>query len=183
MISVTHAGHTLSFPEVFGSPNVVFNSKPIPSSRLWAVLEQHLAHGTKPSAEELIEIGAESEIFRWDMSTIMVHTFNPRKTDELLSDNVYRRRDRQRIRPLVGEFNIVIAKIEGDVVPSTVRALHTVAESLGLYPVGMNTNKVYYAPDPEAVFAAFGSRDWVRIGVMMKRPGGSCVDLCLGSTS
>jgi hypothetical protein len=173
MINITIAEDNLTIPNAFGSSNVQLNGNHIPSAKIWGVLQQAMAHEEKVDKEYLLSVAKESETFRWVMTTMLVYTFEPKKDDRHVAGFVYQRHERQRVRPLSDKFDIVIAKTDYELNPETVKALHEAASSLGLYPVGMNDGRVYYSPDPDSVFDAFGTSDWVRVAVMLKRPGGS----------
>jgi hypothetical protein len=171
--------NTLVLPDSFGHTNVKLNGNKIPSAKIWDFVARYLARGDRVPQDQLLTVAMESEMFRWEPTTMLVYTLKPwpddRPTD---TTNIYWRTDRQRVRPLVDEFDVRIARIyDTGSLEVAVRTLHEFAAKRGWYPVGMNDNRVYYTSDPQSVFDAFGTKDWVRIGVYLKRPGGSSVEV------
>jgi hypothetical protein len=162
----------------FGGP-ISYDSHHIPSAKIWDLIGTYMAREQQVPTAELIATAEEAEIFRWDQHRMLVHTPTPRKTDALLSGSVYWRQERQRVRPLIERFKVVIARIESELSPTVVQELHSVCGQHGLWPVGMNDGRIYYTAEPDRVFEEFGSKDWVRIAVMLKRPGGSFVEVTL----
>jgi hypothetical protein len=169
----------LCIPDHFGSNNVTYGNNQIPCANIWNLIGTHMSQGTVVPTKELLQVAEDAETFRWSSIRMLVHTSLPRKTDVPVEGNIYQREEKQRVRPLVDKFGIVIAKIESEMSSLAVRELHRVCGHRDLYPVGMVDSKIYYAPDPEQVFDAFGSRDWVRIGVFLKRPGSNFVDISM----
>jgi len=167
----------LRIPNFFGSNDVTYGGHQIPCANIWDLIGAHMARSTVVPTDELLQVAEDAETFRWENNKMLVHTMTPRKTDHVVGGNVYWRQEKQRVRPLVDMFQVVIAKIESELSPTVVSELHEVCGHKNLYPVGMVNDKIYYAPDPERVFQAFGSRDWVRIGVFLKRPGSSSVEI------
>ena len=178
-MKITHNSDVLEVPDTgFGSAGIMLNGQVIPSARIWNLAASYLARGEITPRDLLFKQAQESAVFCWRPTDMLVQTQKPKDGDELLKYDIYKREERQRIRPLVDRFDLRIAKLEE---PSDInmRHMHEVAEGLGFSPVGYNDGRVFYAEDPEEVFRAFGSNDWARIGVMCKRPGSSSVSLDL----
>jgi len=173
MINIAVHEDSLTIPNEFGSPDVHLNGNHIPSARVWGVLQNAMAHETTVDKEYLLSVAKESETFRWYMTTMLVYTHEPKKDDRHVIGSVYERHERQRIRPLTDKFDVTIAKSDYELNPEIAKSLHEAAASLGLGPVGMNDGRIYYSTNPQAVFDAFGTSDWVRVAVYLKRPGGS----------
>ena len=180
MLTLEHNGSTLEIPGSFGEPGIKFNGRVIPSARIWDLAAYHMVRGERTPREKLFTVARNSEVFRWEQTEMLVHTLTPRKTDQHIFGAVFARHERQRVRPLVSKFDVRIAKVDGEITTDAVDELHYVAKRLGREPVGMNDGRIYYAKDPQTVFDAFGTKDWVRIAVYLKRPGGSSVPINFG---
>ena len=171
---VSQNGDVLSLPHgEWGHPDVLFKGNRIPSARIWALIAESLMRGEAPSAEDILHEAKRSEVFRQLETGLIIWTLNPEKQDVHVQGNVYIRKEKQRIRYLADKFKVKIAKVSGDFTPEVVRELNTVCLTLGMHPVGCVDGRIYYSRDPEAVFKAFGTRQWVRVGIFCKRPSSS----------
>lgn len=179
-LELTKDGKTLTIPITsWGHPDVTYNGARIPSSRIWGMLGAALKDGRKASRSALMDEAARAEVYRLVDAGIIIWTLSPLPADKGLSGNVYVRRDRQRIRPLVDMFKIRIAKCEGPMTPDIVKEILDVCADIGLFPVGFADDRLYFSQDPEKVFSAFGSRDFTRIAIYCRRPGASAVTVRL----
>lgn len=181
VITSTACGSKLSLPMVaWGHPGVLFNGNHIPSAKLWGIIASHAIEGKTTPRPDLIREAKRAEIYRQLKHGMYVWTINPKPEDRLVEDSMYVREDKQRIRPLIDRFDITICKIEDEITPSVIQTITSFFAQQSLFPVGMVDERIYLSKDPEAVFEAFGSRDWLRIGVFFKRPGSSSVPLTIG---
>lgn len=181
---ITDGSATLSIPIAngsWGSPDITLDGQKIPAGRIWTAIAYHTAKEKKIPRPVLMAEAKRAALYRQEAADMLVYTIKPRKGDKHITGNVYSRAEKQRTRPMLERFGIRVAKIEAPVDVGSVRQMHEAAESLGLYPVAAGDDRVMYAPDPEAVFTAFGSRDWVRIYVYLKRPGSTCVPFTLSA--
>lgn len=175
-------GITLELPRnAWGSPDVRVNGNQVPSAKIWGLIGSCRAEGKKVPRSTLMEEARKAEIYRQLDTHMLVWTRTPHESDEPVdaSKNVYMRKEKQRIRPLVHDLDIKIAKIDVQPTPGMVKDLHDVCATIGLYPVGAGDDRVLYSKNPQAVFDAFGSKDFVRIMVYCRRPGSSSVSLDL----
>ena len=170
----------LELPDTgFGSRNMRFNGMDVPSTKLWDFAAEYLGKSQKVPKNKLFELAKRASVFAWKPTDMLLHTHNPDKEDEHIAENVYKRSEKQRIRPLSAKFKVIIAKFDGTYSVEAAKEMHEVAEQIGYFPVGMNDERIYYAKNPSEVFNAFGTQDWVRIAVYLKRPGGAKVPLSL----
>lgn len=175
-----HEGDKLEIPVThWGHPDVRMNGSQIPSARIWEIIANHLCEGLKVPREMLVAEARRAKIYQQLEKGLIVHTLNPKDKDILVDGSVYVRVDMQRIRPLVDRFSIKIAKIEGEYTAEKVKETNDAMEELSFYPVAAGEDKIMYSRDPEEVFEAFGTRDWVRLAVYFRRPGSSFVNLDL----
>jgi hypothetical protein len=177
-------GAVLEIPySTWGNPNVLFNGDKIPCSRLWEIIAIAKERKMKASREEWYEEAQRASIYVQAGRRGLVHTLAPKQGDRLVASNVYIRHEECRIRPLVDKFELIRAKLEV-VGPAEMREfLRVSAEVIGLYPVAAdNAGHVILSKDPEAVFAAFGTRDWIRLYILLKRPGSTSVPLNIYET-
>lgn len=161
----------------WGNQNLRLDGKRIPSGRIWALIAKHTAAGEKTPRPLLMAEAKRSGLYIQHNHDMLVYTVEPQIGDRGISGNVFMRRETQRVRPLLERFGIVVAKIEPPLDATSVNQMHEAAETIDLYPVAAGDNRIMYAPDPQAVFDAFGSKDWVRIYVYLKRPGSSSTPL------
>ena len=171
---------TVSIPKVFGA-KATCNGFEIPSARIWDILAYFMSKEVKAPREVIMEEAKRSEIYRLAMQGMIVWTQSPGEFDKCIKGNVYARPERQRVRPLVDKFGIKIAKIIDADEADVLEELFDACASLGLYPVGAVDGRYFFAKDPEAVFKAFGTRAWLKIGVFLKRPGSSSVAIDLSA--
>lgn len=168
----------IEVPLSYGS-TVLCNGKPVPSARVWELIGFFLSHNKQTPREHIIAEVKRSEIYRQEITGLIVWTKSPQAKDVQIAGNVYARPERQRIRVLTEQFNIKIAKIDGPVTEEVLEEIFDVCESLGLYPCASVDDRYFFTKDPEAVFEAFGTRDWQRLAVYFKRPSASCVTIKL----
>lgn len=181
-LNITDGSAVLSIPIAngdWGSSDITLDEQRVPSGRIWSMIAYHAAKEEKTPRTTLLAEAKRAALYRQEAVGMLVYTTEPRKGDKGVLGNVYYRNEKQRTRPLLVRFGIWVAKIEAPVDAASMRQTHEAAESLGLYPVAAGDDRVMYAPDPEAVFSAFGSRDWVRIYVYLKRPGSTSVKINL----
>ena len=174
-------GAVLEIPYLnWGNPNVLFNGDKIPCSRLWEVIATAKEQKMKADRLELLEEAQRASIYIQAGRRGLVHTSAPKQGDRLVADNVYIRHEECRIRPLVDKFELIRGKLEV-VGPTEMREfLRVSAERISLYPVAAdNAGHVVLSRNPEEVFSAFGSRDWVRLYVLLKRPGSTSIPLSI----
>lgn len=176
-------GNVLEIPNLndWGSSNVTYNGNVIPAARLWELIGAFLVHGKKVPKELLFEEAKRADIYRLFDAGQIIWTEAPRENDIPVSQerNVYARRDKQRVRVFLQEFGIKIAKIEAQPNKNNILQLAEVCAENGLYPVAAQEQKIYFAPDPQLVYAAFGSNDHLRLAVYIKRPSSSSLKIHL----
>lgn len=181
LVITSPCGAALSLPTaVWGHPGVLLNGNNIPSAKLWAIIAGYAIAEKVTPRQELIAEAKRAEIYRQTTRTMHVWTLTPKPDDTNLDGFMYIRKDKQRIRPLVDRFNITICKVEDEITPQVIQEITEYFSQQSLFPVGMVDERIYFAENPEVVFEAFGSRDWLRIGVFFKRPGSSSVPLTIG---
>lgn len=177
---ISKDNNILSLPRgEWGSPDVTFNGNQIPSAKIWKLIASYMVENAEPDLENLFNEAKIANIFRQLEIGMIVWTLNPKKTDMSIQDNVYVRKEKQRIRYLANKFEVKIAKIEGSFDPDTILEVHKACLTVGLHPVGCVDERLYYCRSPEKVFRAFGSSDWLRIGVFLKRPSSSSFSLSI----
>lgn len=163
----------------WGSSDVKMNGNKIPSARLWSYMSNVYTKEQEFKYETLMEEAKRAEIFRLLDKGMIVWTLNPTKSDQKISENLYARLEKQRARTLVDKFKINIVKCEIRLNEDILKEILEGCASIQLYPCGMVDERIYVTKDPEAVFEAFGSRDWQRIAVYCKRPSASGFQLDL----
>lgn len=174
-------GDELIIPlSVWGHPNVRYNGNVIPSAKMWDFIGRKMANGEQFSTADLMDEARRADMYRFLEGKILVWTLNPRKEDKQLEKNVYIRRERNRIRPLVERFNVVIAKLT-DVSPLSVKEMIETCKKYKYKPFAMGEDRILFSRDVEKIFDTFGTRDWVRLYVYFKRPGATSVDLNLSN--
>lgn len=179
-VSITSdTGDILLIPRGEWGQPLNLNGNVIPSARVWATIADYAIQGVAPSRSAIMEEAKRAEIYRLLEQGILVRTDTPREKDKELVPGIYLRMDRQRVRPLLSEFSLAIAKIEAEYSTDNVLAMHAYCKSIGLSPVAAADGRIMYSKDPQAVFNAFGTKDWTRLMVYIRRPGSSSVSLDL----
>lgn len=173
-------GNVLRVPYVnLGGP-IYLNGDLLPSGKLWSMLVDAGIKGEKLPRKEIMEEALRAQIYIQRIESSLLLTPVAPKGSQHVHGDVYLISNHQRQRPLVERFNLTIGKIKAQGINGPmVQQLLDAAELLGLQPVGGQDNKYYFSKNPEEVFDALGTRDWVRIGVFLKRAGSSSVQLDL----
>jgi hypothetical protein len=172
---VNDEGDALVLPSLvdYGSVNVLYNGNRIPSARLWAIAGAFLARGKQPSQKLLFDEAKRANIYRLIDSGQIVYTLDPRPTDKAIGENVYARKERQRVRFLVDHFRIKLGKIEGKLDKTSITEICKCCANIGLFPIAYQGNRIFFTADPGALYAALGTTDSIRIAVYLKRPSSS----------
>lgn len=156
----------------WGNPNVLLNGNKVPSARLWMMIANHIINkGGKMKREILMDEAKRAAIYRQRKNKMWIYTHSSLKNDSHLIGSLYERNVAQRIRPLVDELGIQLCKIEDEPTPDVVSDTLLLAEKLGWFPVAASRKKIMFHPKPQEVFDLFGTKDWARIYVYLKRPG------------
>jgi hypothetical protein len=175
-------GNLLEMPALndWGS-EVKYNGNIIPASRLWELAGAFLTHGKKVPKELLFAEAKRADIYRLFDAGQIIWTTQPRADDIPFSPerNVYVRKDKQRVRVFLAEFNIKLAKIEEQPNKMNILELVEVCKENGLYPVAAQEHRFYFTPDPQRVFEAFGTTDHLRLAVYLKRPSSGGIKIRL----
>jgi hypothetical protein len=159
---------------------ITCNGKVVPSARVWELIGFFLSKGKQTPREHIVSEVKRSEIYRQEITGLLVWTQSPQDKDVLIEGSVYARPERQRIRILLDAFNIKIAKIDAPTVTVEIlEELFNVCETLGLYPVASVDDRYFFAKDPDAVYKALGTTDWQRCAVYFKRPSSSHINIRL----
>jgi hypothetical protein len=180
ILEITDGTSVLSIPvTTWGHPGVLLDNNRIPAARIWAEIGNAMKEGKQADRAMLLYEAKRAEVFRQTASACIVYTTTPLPGDQGIMDQVYARAEPQRFRPLVDRYKIKIAKSEEGFSPEIVAIILEACECLGLYPVGMADERAYFCKDPEEVFAAFGSRNFLRVAILLRRPGSSSEELDL----
>lgn len=171
----------IPLPKVYGwgHLNVRLNGERIPCARLWQIIADYMVKEEQVPRSLLMEEALRAELYRQLDQSMLIWTVEPLPGDKPITEYVVLRKEKQRKRPLAERFGITIGRLDGPVDSTTVQQLNSAAESLGLGPVAAGEDRVFYSKNPQEVFGAFGSTDWVRLYVYLKRPGTSSVHLDL----
>lgn len=161
----------------WGHPNIRVNGERIPAAKLWTMFGKYKAAGMKVPRPLIIEEAKLAEVYRQTDGQTIVLTDSPQDKDIKLEDEIYARNERQRVRPLVKELDLRMAKIDGDVDARKLTHLLHFFRKEGWYPVAFADGRLMFSKDPENVFKLFGSRDWLRIMVYLRRPGSCSIPL------
>lgn len=168
----------------WGNASVFMDGSQIPCARIWDIVLDALEKNTRVSRELLFEEAKRASMYGQDRVRMLIWTETPDKfEDEHIKGNVYWRRDYARKRPLVEEFDLVMARLDPSdaATPENFLELAMVAEEQGLFPVAGSDNKYMFAPSPQRVYDALHCQpsDWAKIMKMARRPGrhGHKVDL------
>ena len=178
-IEITKNGDTLSIPRrKWGGP-ISYRGQEIPGGRVWDIVSTTMAEGKPLPVDRLIKEAARAEIYCYSPKKLVVWTETPRPGDKHIEGNLYMRNDNQRIRPLFTQLELRVARIEGGMEAEKIRETHKLFKDLGMDPVASGDDKIFYSQNAEAIFDQFGSRDWVRLYIILKRPGSSSIKLNL----
>ena len=178
-VTITHNQEQLQIPHLkyWGSSEVFYNGNKIPSARLWELAGAFLAHSKQVPRHLLFEEARRANIYRLIDSGQIIWTTAPRDGDKHLSGNIYARKEKQRVRFLVKLFDIRLGKVEGKPNRENITELCEFCETIGLYPIAAQENKIYFCEHPEDVKRMFNTDDILRLAVFLKRPSASCIEV------